>query len=441
MPGPHIALSVLELLLDILEHLSAKELVVAALVCKAWLGPAVDTKRTRKNIPFSRLLEKLDPIRMRKYGRTSCVPTSPITQDHWRHFLEQFANRITRLDFDMAPDNIELLLKRFGGQFGTNLVSLSWSYIVLDTDYFWAVHDLFPGTKLREVIFPARLEVSDGSFEFSAFPQLQYLSYGGNLTASHYHNLTQCPRLKILHLGTSRSPIISVLQKGRTATIFPHLEEFQLNGPDNAIEHMVLLSAMPALRSLHYRISYAIGSLTVPLLNSILQTSPHLETITIAAPVPLSQLELVRHDGLQSLSFNNLGGPIDLPTIYRAFPNLVNLVALPGHSAECIMDWGVLPILADHLHHLQDLTLSLHVSTSSLSEPPKGATQLRTLTTPRFRSLHIQSLDTETFFSYLVILCPNIHSMKVDFLHETPEDWALGNGSSFVKRFFDYKGR
>ncbi|KAG8984297.1 hypothetical protein FRB94_004893, partial [Tulasnella sp. JGI-2019a] len=438
------------------------ELVVAALACKAWLGPAVDTKWTTKNIPFSRLLEKLDPIRMRKYGHTSCVPTSPITQDHWRHFLEQYVNRITRLDFDMAPDNIELLLKRFGGQFGTNLVSSSWSYIVLDTDYFWAVHDLFPGTKLREVIFPARynskrslsvslsrlahcsrisrLKVSDGSFDFSAFPRLQYLSYGGNLTASHYHNLTHCPHLKILHLGTSRSPITSVPQKARTTTIFPHLEEFQLDGPDNAVEHMVSLSAMPSLRSLHYHRSYAIGSLTVPLLNSILQTSPHLETITIVASVPPSRLELVHHDGLRSLSFNNRDGPMDLPTIYRAFPNLVNLVALPGHSAECIMDWGILPILADHLHHLQDLTLSLHVSTSSLSEPPKGTTQLRTLTTLRFRSLHIRSLDTETFFSYLVILCPNIHNMEIDFPRETPEDWAPGSGPAFVKRFFDYKG-
>ncbi|KAG8984281.1 hypothetical protein FRB94_006193 [Tulasnella sp. JGI-2019a] len=98
------ALAIPELLIKILEYLSADELMVAALVCRAWVDPVVDTEWRTQTIMLSRLLARLAPIRKSTRGRTVLAIKSPITQDHWTWFLKHYANRITKLEFDMELD-------------------------------------------------------------------------------------------------------------------------------------------------------------------------------------------------------------------------------------------------------------------------------------------------------------------------------------------------
>lgn len=118
MIRPHYSLFIPEVLLDVLERLSPKELVRAALVCKAWLGLAVDTKWRTTDILLSRFLGKLAEIRKSDRGRTvvsearSTVPKAfvpdqkmpaPLSkarpQDyHHKRYLEAFSGTICGSD-------------------------------------------------------------------------------------------------------------------------------------------------------------------------------------------------------------------------------------------------------------------------------------------------------------------------------------------------------
>lgn len=75
-------LSIPELFLRILNELSAKELVVAALVCKAWTGLSLDTRYRYRPVALSPLLQRTEPERQRwtPYGaadlkNVSCLAT------------------------------------------------------------------------------------------------------------------------------------------------------------------------------------------------------------------------------------------------------------------------------------------------------------------------------------------------------------------------------
>ncbi|KAG9033374.1 hypothetical protein FRB95_014916 [Tulasnella sp. JGI-2019a] len=74
MTESHFVLSIAEILLEILEYLSVKELGVAASVCKAWLGPAVDTRWRVQKIRLSRLLAKLAPVKKSQLDHTMLAP-------------------------------------------------------------------------------------------------------------------------------------------------------------------------------------------------------------------------------------------------------------------------------------------------------------------------------------------------------------------------------
>ncbi|KAG9024303.1 hypothetical protein FRB95_011700 [Tulasnella sp. JGI-2019a] len=484
MSEPHVALSIPELLQEILEHLSMEGLNTAALVCKAWLRPAVDTKWRTQNIKLSRLLSHLAPIE-RDGLLFALIPEPLITHDHWHRFLEQYANWITRLVLDMPLDEasidlISALLERFGGQFGSNLISLNWSYETYIGDYTGGIIDLLPGTRLQEVDFHfneqfyitgknplsqlahrapqiSKLEGVFGSLDFSVFPRLQCLSHSGSLSTSDYHSLTYCRDLAVLFLQWTRVQIAPI---HGTNTIFSRLEEFLLHRSEDEAEDMILQSVMPALCSFKYFRQDAVGPFTIPLLNNISLTSPLLENISFSIGVAPSQLELVQHDGVRSLSFGlyrlrsqlETENLTDLLKIGRAFPNLENLrvffhwTARP-HNRELTWHWHALPVLAEQLHHLQHLTIPLHVPTSSLSEIPKEIAPLRSLINLTFLALYIRQADIDPFVSYLAILFPNVQSIEVEVLSEVPDDWVVGmdlvpgNSRAFVDRFFDYRNR
>ncbi|KAG8991399.1 hypothetical protein FRB94_012536 [Tulasnella sp. JGI-2019a] len=487
MDGPHLALSIPEILLEILEYLSVGEIKVVALVCKAWLGPVVDTKWRTKTIPLSCLLGRLAPIQETQRGCTALAPNTLITQDHWNRFLEQYANRITRLNMDKEFDktSIEListLLERFGGQLGSNITSLNWPEISHGDSSHLALIGLLHLTKLQEVQIPfedhksrlkdslpialsqlARLapQISRiagvgvyNSFDFSVFSRLRVLSHCGHLSTSDYHNLTHCKHLHTLRLIWT---VVQVISGQQTNNTFSRLEKLGLIYPGDEMENMVLQSVMPALRTFTYRREEA-GLFTVPLLNNILRTSPLLTVISVTVVVPPSQLELVQHNGVRRLVFKNLyrlrseleaRNPPDLSIIGGAFPKLEWLAVIFSQdhqppSFRFSWHWHTLSALGDHLQHLQRLVLSLHVPNSLIFETPKGTAALPSLTHVKFQVLYIAPVDINAFVSYLAMLCPNILCMEVDVLNELQEDlgegveYVQGKGRTFVKRFFHY---
>ncbi|KAG9015367.1 hypothetical protein FRB93_013067 [Tulasnella sp. JGI-2019a] len=241
MVGPHLALFVPEIILEIFEQLSAKGVVVAALVCKAWSGPAVDTKWRTQKIMLSRLLARLAPIGKDQHGCAVLVPKTLITQDRWSRFLAQYANQVTSFVLNMEFDEtsyklISALLKQFSGVPGNNLRSLSWFFVPKGRDGFRKLIGLLHGTRLQEVNLPPRdqalfigpslstslsqlvysapqiLELhvySIDSFDFSVFSQLRFLRHGGQLSISDFHNLSHCTHLQTLlldHTGVQVGP-------------------------------------------------------------------------------------------------------------------------------------------------------------------------------------------------------------------------------------------
>ncbi|KAG8980308.1 hypothetical protein FRB94_010112 [Tulasnella sp. JGI-2019a] len=477
MSEPHLALSIPELLVAILKHLSANELMVAALVCKAWSAPAVEIRWKTKRITLSCLLAKLAPIKG-LYSYTSIAvtlaPETPITQDHWSHFLERCANRVTILDIDVELDTISLtlistLLETFGGPLCSDLSSLTWSvHSTYETENQPKPFDLLTMTKLQAFELRANLAESpllsqlahraaqirniavtyqSNSFDFSVFSQLQHLSYGGHLSTLDYSNLACCPDLRVLRL---RNPQMGVEQSNGEAIMFLRLEEFVIFSNNDAADNMILRSVMPELRSLEYQ-RQTTGTYTARLLNRIIRTSPHLESITFMANIPSSQLEWVQHDGVQRLFFHNRCklkfGPDaedrELATIARTFPKLKKLEVIWSH---CQWHWNAIQMLSEHLPDLRHLGLSMDVSILSMPEAPKVTSPILSLANLEFKVLCIQPAAIDPFISYLAILCPNIRNMSVENLLERVEGEAGkpmkigGNGRAFVKRFFDYKG-
>ncbi|KAG8991549.1 hypothetical protein FRB93_002762 [Tulasnella sp. JGI-2019a] len=302
MARHHLSLFIPELLPEIFEYLSAKELMVAAIVCRAWCAPVMDTRWRTQPVTLSRLLTNLAPIeKIDKSCRTLASETD-ITQDHWNSFLEHYANRITRLHLDRRFDDtsitlISTLLEKFGGQFGNNLISLTWTYLAHNGDPSWTLLDLLPGKKLQEVNLPFRYNpfLTDASvptslsklatlaphisklgvhglrhsFDCSVFRYLRTLSYCGYLSTSDYHNLMYCPYLEVLAVGTTVVQAASVQQTNLTATTFSRLEDFQFSSCNDEMESMVLRSVMPALRSFKYFGKNTMGPFTPSLGNNL----------------------------------------------------------------------------------------------------------------------------------------------------------------------------
>ncbi|KAG9015377.1 hypothetical protein FRB93_013077 [Tulasnella sp. JGI-2019a] len=277
----------------------------------------MDTRWRALEITLKRLLRKLAPIE-KSQNQYTLVPESPITQDQWNCFLEQYANRVVNLVLNIELDEtsnklISTLLETFGGPFGSNLTSLRWTGTASGRDSYQKLIGLLHGTKLREVNLPpedhgvliehslptslshlarsapqiSKLQVGGvmNSFDVSVFSRLRSLSHSRQLSASNYHNLTHCVHLQALCLYHAEVQVTSRRSMNGANTKFPRLEKFQLYDPTDEADNMISRSEMPVLRFLEYTKAGVAGPFTMPLLNNILRTSPLLEAISFIAGV------------------------------------------------------------------------------------------------------------------------------------------------------------
>ncbi|KAG8869569.1 hypothetical protein FRB97_001028 [Tulasnella sp. 331] len=487
----HFALSVPEILLEILEKLSANELAVAALVCKTWTSHAVDAIWTTTGISLRRLLEKLAPIKTGRVERTVLAPSSPITRDHWDYFLDRYANRITRLvvDMDLDKTSVKLLttlLNRFGGQFCANVVSFDWATHRFINNSYRSLFNLLPGSKLRDVKLPAessadlpappepdtitlladrapyisKLTVDrlSSSFNFAVFSQLRWLWFGGDISPSDYRNLSSCQSLEFLYLSGTVAWNTSEPQNYRPAISFPSLQHFNLCWSSEELQYMIQLSSvMPALRTFMYHSRNCMEPVTINLINNTLQTSPLIDKLNIQARRLTSNPQLVPHDLVRSLSLSSWRdtGSImkgaDLSTIGRSFPMLSELTLRITRQGSVVFaryprswHWHTLGLLGTHLRHLQSMTISLHVPTFSTSDLIAiNSVPLRSLSSLTFEFLYIQATARDPFISYLAMLCPNVHDLRVHELRESYNDRSglrdmTEDAAAFVRRFFYY---
>ncbi|KAG8870032.1 hypothetical protein FRB97_000403 [Tulasnella sp. 331] len=88
-----------EILLHVLEYLTANELVCAALVCKAWTI-AIEVRWRHRPVPLSLLLENLSPLEPLLDDERTDMP-SPAA---WERVVKQFSNKVTHLSFDIELD-------------------------------------------------------------------------------------------------------------------------------------------------------------------------------------------------------------------------------------------------------------------------------------------------------------------------------------------------
>ncbi|KAG8986652.1 hypothetical protein FRB94_003143 [Tulasnella sp. JGI-2019a] len=482
---PYPALSIPEVLLEVLENLSAQQLESAALVCRAWVNPAMDTKWRVTGIPLSRLLGKLAPIKSNQSSHKVLAHKKPITQDAWNHFLNQYANRVTKLVVDIYIDLnvIATLVGRFGGPFCSNISSLEWSISSCSIDYFGILMDLALGVRVRQVSLPyvhdagmmtvsppsqympllalrapniskITMDGPTGSFDYRVFSKLVFLSHTGALSQSDYKNLSSCSHLQVLQLGWAGTD--ERHEVDTTAVTFPRLRELSILEATDELEAVMHPTTTPDLHTLRYSRPYSWkGELTCPLLNHILKTSPFLNEVIIYGRIPSSQLELATHDGVQALSFSNIsdtGSDMevgDLSRIGHAFPKLKRLILYINrygsrgpHSYS--WHWSTLPSLVSHFQHLQHLTISLHVPVSSLSGTITSSSipTLGSLSSITFIRLHIQAADLDTFAQYLAALCPNVQSMEFTYLGGMSEDGTrifLHDAGAFIDKFFGYR--
>ncbi|KAG9002406.1 hypothetical protein FRB93_011523 [Tulasnella sp. JGI-2019a] len=483
--GPPLALFVPEILLQIIGELSAKELVTAALVCTAWLGPAIDTKWRIKDVLLSRLLEKLSPIEKDDLG---LILRHPISQDEWTNFLGQYADRVRRLVVDIDLDKtsfklITTLLGTHGGLFCSNLTSLTYSSIICGSDFYRNLVGLLPGSTLREIELPweddisltasslpstismlvdraphvSKLSAQGISFNYTVFSNLKSLSHAGALSPRDYRNMSYCLHLKVLTLR--QIGVLGPIEQRAHEPIvtFPYLEEFSLNAHSDGAEAMIESSVIPALRSLRYTRRDGVGPVTVTLLNNILRTSPCLENIVLMVKAAPPHLDLARHDGVRTVSlhsFRDSGSEMegeDLSWIGHSFPQLQNLTLrinryLRSSPYPLTWHWHTILSLAAHFQHLQHLIISLHVPVSLPPTLPSCVTPLKSLTALRLEILSVQPIAISPVANYLAVLCPNVRQLDIKTLCELPPNhpagyphYVLGDIPAFVKMFFDYK--
>ncbi|KAG8871870.1 hypothetical protein FRB98_000437 [Tulasnella sp. 332] len=92
-----------EILLHVLEYLTANELVCAALVCKAWTI-AIEVRWRHRPVPLSLLLENLSPLEpLLDDERTLAFQGMP-SPAAWERVVKQFSNKVTHLSFDIELD-------------------------------------------------------------------------------------------------------------------------------------------------------------------------------------------------------------------------------------------------------------------------------------------------------------------------------------------------
>ncbi|KAG8986492.1 hypothetical protein FRB94_003650 [Tulasnella sp. JGI-2019a] len=293
--GPH-ALNLPEIQLQIFESLAAKDLLNAALVCKTWSWPAIDTAwRTSKfrlswilaplvNCTAVQLQECEDPNRL-----PQIVDAEVVSAERWNSRL-QWARRITRLVVDVSWKvtlAIIQLTDPLGEPICPNLLFLGFNIDghdslneEADVDRWTPLLPLLIGPRLRILtltfygatervlndniqslasIAPqiqhvfAENYTDTASPDYSAFRQMRTLRVRGSMNHHTWKCLASCPRLKriVIWEGDSGGEVDTQLY----SITFPRVRALaiQTSGDPEFALGLLRGVTMPALQSLKIR--------------------------------------------------------------------------------------------------------------------------------------------------------------------------------------------
>ncbi|KAG9035539.1 hypothetical protein FRB95_011081 [Tulasnella sp. JGI-2019a] len=492
MGGPHPVLFLPEIFLEILEELSTKELVVVALVCKAWVSLAQDAMWRTMRINLSLLLAKLAPFvdvaEGVNYYRRLALEYEQINQERWTLFLNKYASKVTHIyvDVGLDPPTLDLitrLINNFGGPLCAKLSVLDAGTVPdLDpSETYSHLIALLLGKKVRSITLSSTREEhaleplfsvlaqyesqisSMSAFRvpcsYAPFTGLRSLTHFGYISCDNYVSLTACLGLQTLSIAESRhwnQP------PDNLSLTFPSLNNISLIRNDVYIEALVRQSFMPALRSFRLRRRREPRN-EPPLILHILQTCPLLRSLKCDGKLPREVWETMRHVGVTEVNLMypdiapygvNLRSGVevdgnDLEWVGLALPNVEVLVARQHYLVEKWPTWRVLPSVARQCDHLRRLETCIRVP--ELSPPGiDGARPFPSLFELSIPKLYIEEKDMEPFIGYLVALCPHVKTLRIDKLFHPPPDDALDMEDywpqpsapqeavdSFVNKFFE----
>ncbi|KAG8881001.1 hypothetical protein FRB97_000246 [Tulasnella sp. 331] len=484
------ALTILEVLLEILSKLSANDLVSSALVCRGWCAPAIETIWRTNTIKLSRLLAMLAPlVETTDAGEDLAwklmLDFEEMTEERWTFFLENYSNRVTLLKIDIALDRGSLeLLKRLLGRFGGRLGS---EISVLDAGdlKFYDIHcppllDLLLGPKQLEVVLPyfsdtnfttnlitkiehrapsiTKLTVTsvDRSIDYSGFSGLKSISHLGFLSPSDYIALSDCRDLQTLHFDEwAKLPFA----KASTAVpTFPSLRELRIRTRSPQLEVLLFNSITPRLHTVAFQSSNP--QLSIPGLDHFLQRCLFLDDLEIKLNVPREKLARMGHGSVRRFYVENSGqsshdsNEEEFNWIGSSFPEVRDLtLSIVSHFPKR-SDWGLLASLVPVCNQLEELTLPLHISALPLSHAETLSTPpLQSLTALRVQKMWIKATVIDEFTRYLARLCPNVRVFEVDRFYESVSQSRSGRRYAvphsrriheekkqfFIENFFKYQ--
>ncbi|KAG9007799.1 hypothetical protein FRB93_007190 [Tulasnella sp. JGI-2019a] len=235
--GPY-ALSLSEIRLQIFKELDARNLMCAALVCKAWTWEAIDTRWRNHPIQFSAVLRPLLKGQGKEYPPpwVSNIHDAPeVSAKDWVFYQLHYAGKVTHLILDMEwgedfNGELERLMEPHDAPICPNLVSLEYGIGTTDDGLFGAEDEdhwspllrLLVGHNLANVILTIRdveehvaidnvralvriapqlhnlviINCAEFSINYSAFHQLKSLEVNGFISHAGWRSLAHCPGLE-----------------------------------------------------------------------------------------------------------------------------------------------------------------------------------------------------------------------------------------------------
>ncbi|KAG8860545.1 hypothetical protein FRB96_003799 [Tulasnella sp. 330] len=306
-----------EILLHVLEYLTANELVCAALVCKAWTI-AIEVRWRHRPVPLSLLLENLSPLEpLLDDERTLAFQDMP-SPAAWERVVKQFSNKVTHLSFDIELDepSTAILRNTHSPRLCPNLKTLD---IQVNTESSW--QQLLPlfftdqlecvrlastqerckhlAPVLKEMALTS-LEIKELTLEicirgnhiatlssvYSSFENIRVLRTS-RIDALGWTMLEDCRFLKRITLP---GPFIqgSVTPERYRRVTFPVLCELVILSTEyRELNFIIKNTIMPSLRTLHLRkirTSALAYEKLQPLLELLIRRSPLLVDISLSNP-------------------------------------------------------------------------------------------------------------------------------------------------------------
>ncbi|KAG8879211.1 hypothetical protein FRB97_001878 [Tulasnella sp. 331] len=483
------ALAVSEVLLEILEKLSSKDLLNVAQTRKDWTEAALETRWKTGRIKLSRLLSTFTPIiEGAVFLRFDAEHVAP---DRWTRF-ENYASKVTWLDIDVAvdPDSLDVIktLRRISNQplfprvlrvdaptFPTDLHSAC-------GDLFTPLLDLTMVSKLEDVNLPRdvgsemmssvlsmlqgralhirHLTVPSDTFDYLGFTSLESLTHKGYLSPGHFASLALLPNLRTMHLSYEYLDWGVGEENPDRAIIFPALYDFSLSEFPIELEGAVMRSAMPVLHKLHFS-SSSMRDDGTRAVDHFLHTSPLLEDLRVKVRAMPKELKLTRHERVRRLELDHFafgvhnGYDHDWDWIGNSFPELRDLTIRHDNHITLRSTWRALPSHLIKCQGLQRLEMNLHIPTFSPQQTTLWDTPAPSLEVLKFGRMHLQKADIDPFARYLGKLCPNVKELEIRDLYELLVLKVTSNGrmreqqidrrleevekDGFVCKFFEYQ--